>query len=112
MRHDALDAGQARLLELLVRHHLDRLPPALARLGLDARWSTRAWRGVTFAWQGGPGGPVAGDPYYYAVRGESFLLEHDCVQSRGNHVHDVWRDVRSDWGRDVLAEHRREQPHP
>jgi hypothetical protein len=111
VRHDALDAGQARLLELLVRRHLDRLPPALAG---------SAWRalvdeglaGVTFAWQGGTGGPVVGEPYYYAVRGESFLLEHDCVQSRGNHVHDVWRDVRSDWGRDVLAEHRREQPHP
>ncbi len=61
VRHDALDAGQARLLELLVRHHLDRLPPALAG---------SAWRalvdeglgGVTFAWQGGAGGAVAGAP--------------------------------------------------
>ncbi len=111
VRHDALDPGQARLLELLVRRHLDRLPPALA----GSAWSAlvdEGLAGATFAWQGGSGGPVAGAPYYYAVRGESFLLEHDCVQSRGNHVHDVWRDVRSDWGRDVLAEHRREQRHP
>ncbi len=104
VRHDGLDAGQARLLELLVRRHLDRLHPDLA---------ASAWRalvdeglgGVTFAWQGGTGGPAAGQPYYYAVRGESFLLEHDCVQAGGNHVHDVWRDVRSDWGQDVLADH-------
>ena len=111
LRHDALDADQARLLELLVRHHLDRLPPVLAASAWTALVD-EGLAGVTFAWQGGTGGPVVGDPYYYAVRGESFLLEHDCVQSRGNHVHDVWRDARSDWGRDVLAEHRREQPHP
>ena len=111
VRHDALDRHQAGLLELLVRRHLDRLHPELAR---------SAWRalvdeglgGVRFAWRGRvPDGPAADAPYYYAVRGESFLLEHDCVQSGANHVHDVWRDVRSDWGADVLAAHHRAEPH-
>jgi hypothetical protein len=108
VRYDQLDADQASRLELLVRRHLGRLHPDLA---------ASAWRalvdeglaGVAFAWQGPlPGsGPVLGGPYYYAVRAESFLLEHDCAQGGGNHVHDVWRDVRSDWGDDVLASHHR-----
>ena len=57
---------------------------------------------VSFAWLGDtePGGP-----HYYAVTGASFLLEYDCVQDGANHVHTVWRDVRSDWAVDVLAEH-------
>ena len=46
--------------------------------------------------------------HYYAVKGETFLLEYDNTQDGANHAHTVWRDLRRDWGTDLLAEHHAE----
>lgn len=106
LRYDDLDRRQQGHLRELVRCYVDRLAPGLAG---------QAWRSLvdgglsstTFAWAGStePGaGP--GHGHYYAVQGETFLLEYDKVQNEANHVHTVWRDVGGDWGRDLLAAHR------
>jgi hypothetical protein len=104
----AMDEGARRRLEALVRHYLRRLSPELA----DDAWRSVADGGLadtSFAWAGewdtGPG-----HPHYYAVAGVTFLIEYDNVQDRANHVHTVWRDVRHDWGEDLLAQHH-EQSH-
>ena len=56
----------------------------------------------TFAWAG----PVErGAGHYYAVRGPTFLLEYDNTQDDANHIHSVWRDLRRDWGGDLLSAH-------
>ena len=57
---------------------------------------------TTFAWAGGL---ERGAAHYYAVRGATFLLEYDNAQDGANHIHTVWRDLRSDWGTDLLAAH-------
>lgn len=101
LRYEHLDTLQRGEFEQLIKHYLDRLHPDL---------SGTAWRAlvdeglseVTFAWLGSS---TPGAPHYYAITGQSFLLEYDCVQDGANHVHTVWRDVRSDWGIDVLARH-------
>ncbi len=46
-----------------------------------------------------------GDLHYYRVHGPSFLIEFNNTQGRGNHVHSVWRDLKNDFGRDLLKEH-------
>lgn len=57
---------------------------------------------ISFAWAG----PVErGQQHYYRVQGPTFLIEFDNTQNQGNHVHSVWRDFNSDFGRDVLREH-------
>ncbi len=57
---------------------------------------------TTFAWAG----PLErGTGHYYAVRAPTFLLEYDNVQDGANHIHTVWRDLRRDWGADLLAAH-------
>jgi hypothetical protein len=102
-----LAGAERALAEKLLRVYLDRLAPELARAswqeieeaGLDA---------VTFAWAGEVE-PRRG--HYYALRGPTFLVEYDNVQNNANHVHTVWRDLRNDWGVDVLAEHYRAARH-
>ena len=46
-----------------------------------------------------------------AYRGQSFLIEFDNTQNNANHIHQVWRDFKGDWGRDLLAEHYKSAPH-
>lgn len=89
------------LLARLVRHYLGRVTAAAA----EPAWAEIAAAGlerVTFSWAG----PIQpGQGHYYAVLGPTFLLEYDNTQHGANHVHSVWRDLRHDWGDDLLAAH-------
>jgi hypothetical protein len=49
----------------------------------------------------------AGDPFYYRIQSESFLIEFDDTSAAADHVHVVWREIRADFARDLLAEHYR-----
>jgi Protein of unknown function (DUF3500) len=63
---------------------------------------------IAFLW----GGPVEpGQKHYYRVQGPTFLIEFDNTQNNGNHIHSVWRDFESDFGRDLLREHLATVPH-
>jgi len=92
--YDTLDADQQRLVTRLASVYLRRVrqPPAIAPEQL-----TFAWAGSTEPGQG----------HYYALRAGAFLVEYDNTQNGANHVHTVWRDLRRDWGEDLLAGHYR-----
>lgn len=101
VRYEDLNSSQRQRLDALVGWYLGRASETVAE---------RAWRAVreagigdvTFAWAGRT---TLGAPHYYAVKGATFLLEYDNTQDGANHAHSVWRDVRGDWGTDLLAEH-------
>jgi Protein of unknown function (DUF3500) len=57
---------------------------------------------VTSSWVGPE---ERGQGHYYAVSGPTFLLEYDNTQDDANHIHSVWRDLRNDWGEDLLSAH-------
>jgi hypothetical protein len=101
VRWALLTASQQAALGRLIRLYFDRAPAAVA----DAAWEAAVdadLDAVTFAWAG----PVErGRGHYYAVRGPTFLLEYDNTQDDANHIHSVWRDLRRDWGEDLLAAH-------
>jgi hypothetical protein len=61
-----------------------------------------------FAWAGGPDFK---DPHYYRIQAPTFLIEYDCTQNQGNHIHSVWRDFTGDWGADLLAAHYKHGHH-
>jgi hypothetical protein len=63
---------------------------------------------ASFAWLGGTS---PGEGHYYALRAGSLFVELDNTQDGANHVHTVVRDVRRDWGEDLLAGHYR-SAHP
>lgn len=57
---------------------------------------------IHFAWAGSK---KQGEGHYYRVHGPSFLIEYDNTQNNANHIHTVWRDLRGDWGDDLLTAH-------
>ena len=63
---------------------------------------------VKFAWMGGI---EKGALHYYRVQGPTFLIEYDCVQNEGNHIHAVWRDFDGDFGVDLLEQHYKKSAH-
>ncbi|HET9517602.1 MAG TPA: DUF3500 domain-containing protein [Actinoplanes sp.] len=99
-----LRPGDRQLLDELVGLYLDRLPATLAaqlRRDLDTEM-------LHFAWAG----PVtAGSRHYYRIQAEDLLIEYDNTSEDGNHAHTVLRRPRSDFGADVLAEHRERHSH-
>ncbi|MCA1645289.1 MAG: DUF3500 domain-containing protein [Chloroflexi bacterium] len=94
-------SGEHRgLLSKLVRHYVERT---------NAELSGQYWPrieaeldGLTFAWAGSL---EPGQGHYYAIKGPSFLIEYDNTQNEANHIHSVLRDIRGDWGEDLLARH-------
>jgi hypothetical protein len=61
-------------------------------------------KNLKFAWAG-YNQPDAGRPYYYRVQGPTFIIEYDNTQNNANHVHSVLRDLKNDFGGDLLLEH-------
>jgi hypothetical protein len=57
---------------------------------------------VHFGWAGGS---QPGQGHYYSILGPTLLIEYDNTQDGANHIHSVWRDLRDDWGTDLLARH-------
>lgn len=102
-----MDRSQRELLEVLVRQYLDRAPAAIA----NRAWADVHAAGVgelAFSWAGGE---QPGQGHYYAVAGQTLLLEYDNSQDDANHIHSVWPDLRHDWAGDVLARHYAEHEH-
>lgn len=102
-----MTAEQRGMLLALIEEYASAMPRRLAaervqkirNAGLDD---------VRFAWMGST---EKGGLHYYRVQGPTFLIEYDCVQNGGNHIHAVWRDFDGDFGRDLLEEHYRNSPH-
>lgn len=57
---------------------------------------------IQFAWIGST---ERGDPHYYRIQGQGFLIEYDNTQNEANHIHLVWRDFDGDFGRDLIRMH-------
>jgi hypothetical protein len=96
-----LEPGQRDGLRALLDLYLHRLPDEVAG-DEAAKYAGSGIEQLSFLWAGGL---EAGQPHYYRVQGAGLLVEYDNVQRNVNHIHSVWRDLRSDFGRDALAEH-------
>jgi hypothetical protein len=91
---------RSRFMELL-ETYLHRMPADLA----DARMNALDRDGlghIHFAWAGAA---RPGTPHYYRLHGPALLIEYDNTQNNANHIHSVWRDLRDDWGEDLLRRH-------
>jgi hypothetical protein len=105
-----LTPAQQELLRQLVNVYVNRFTKLFAddmlkeiqAAGLDK---------LRFAWAGdqltGPG-----HPHYYRVKGPTILIEYDNTQNNANHVHSVLRDLKRDFGGDLLLQHYQTQHQP
>lgn len=98
-----MNEQQRQLLSLLIGQYVGR---AAGPIGLQT-WQDITEHGIenlSFAWAGETT-PGIGHRHYYSIAGPTFLAEYDNTQDNANHIHSVWRDLRNDWGTDLLAAH-------
>ena len=101
---------QKQLLLQLIRVYVNRYTKSFAddmlkeiqTAGLDELW---------FGWAGDTKQGI-GHPHYYRIQGPTIIIEYDNTQGRGNHIHSVVRDLKNDFGGDVLLNHYREKHSP
>jgi hypothetical protein len=98
-----LNAKQMETLSALIEEYAYRMPLELADVTMSEIRKPNL-NNVYFTWAGGLN---RGDLHYYRVHGPSFLIEFNNTQGGGNHVHSVWRDLKNDFGGDLLKEHLR-----
>jgi len=96
-----MNPEQQQQLQGLVMEYTRRLPRQVADERFN-RIDKEGWGYLHFAWAGSP---EAGQPHYYRLHGPSFLVEYDNIQNNANHIHTVWRDLKDDWGEDLLRSH-------
>ena len=102
-----LEPEQQKLLQALVNHFLKKQRPAIYKREL-ARIDAAGWNQITFAWAGGV---KKGEGHYYRIQSPDFLMEYANTQNDANHVHAVFRDLKGDFGDDILKRHY-EENHP
>lgn len=97
---DLQEQQRAMMMELL-GVYCRRLPPQIADAELELL--DREGLGyIHFSWAGSM---HAGAGHYYRLHGPSLVVEYDNVQNNANHIHSVWRNLRRDWGKDLLRNH-------
>lgn len=107
LAYQDMTASQRGMLLSLIEEYASTQPKALAAERI-AKLRTAGLDAVKFAWMGGI---EKGALHYYRVQGPTFLIEYDCVQNGGNHIHAVWRDFAGDFGVDLLEQHYKKSAH-
>jgi hypothetical protein len=103
IKYSELSKIQQSLMLQLIRVYLHRyrhdfaekMMKDIQKEGLDNIWF--AWAGYTR--------PEIGKGSYYRVQGPTLVIEYDNTQNNANHVHSVVRDLKNDFGGDLLLEH-------
>jgi hypothetical protein len=99
-----LSREQRETLLAIIHEYVYRARPEVADLDFKEIKNAPQDK-IFFAWAGGL---ERGEPHYYRVQGPGFLLEYDNTQNNANHVHAVWRDLKNDFGEDILRKHYEE----
>lgn len=105
IRFNELSAAHQQLLLGLISVYVHRFTKLFAdkmlkdiqQDGLDRLWFT--WAGSTEH--------ALGKPCYYRIQGPGIIIEYDNTQNNANHIHTVVRDLKNDFGGDMLLEHYR-----
>lgn len=106
IRYNELQPAHQQLLLQLLKLYINRYTNLFAdnmlkeiqAAGLNQLWFT--WAGNTEH--------VLGKPCYYRIQGPTIIIEYDNSQNNANHIHTVVRDLKKDFGGDLLLEHYRQ----
>jgi hypothetical protein len=101
----SMSPDQREIFGRLIRAYIDRLPDELAAVELK-KLNEDGLDAVHFAWAGAQD---RDKPHYYRLHGPSFFVEYDNTQNNANHIHSVWRDLKNDFGVDLLNLHYRQK---
>ena len=97
----AMTPQQRELFSRLIQVYINRLPRKLAVIE-EKKISEAGLEPLHFAWAGPE---QRGRPHYYRIHGPLFFVEYDNTQNNANHIHSVWRNLKDDFGEDLLHLH-------
>jgi hypothetical protein len=103
LRYSEMTAAQQEQLLALIRVYVHRYTRLFAA-AMFKEIETAGLDNIRFAWAGATQ-PRIGKAHYYRITGPTFIIEYDNSQNNANHVHSVLRDLKNDFGGDVLLEH-------
>ena len=103
--YSEMTSGQQQQFLALIKLYIHRFTKLFSddmlkeiqRAGLD---------NLRFAWAGQTE-PGNGKPHYYRIQGPTIIIEYDNTQNNANHIHTIVRDLKHDFGGDLLLEHYR-----
>jgi hypothetical protein len=107
LRATDMTPSQRAQLRRLLDHYAGRIS-ASARAHAMRDVEDGGFGELRFAWAGST---EVGQAHYYRIHGPTILVEYDNQQNNANHIHTVWRDLRHDFGGDLLAEHYKAHQH-
>ena len=96
-----LDNTQQQMLIDLLEVYIGRYTKLFATQMMD-ELKEAGINQIRFAWAGSL---QTGKAHYYQISGPTILIEYDNAQNNANHVHSVVRDLKRDFGGDLLIEH-------
>ena len=96
-----LKPAQQQLHKKLLAVYIDRYTKLMADILLK-EIEQAGWDNLHFAWAGSR---AMGMGHYYRIQGPTFIVEYDNTQNGANHVHTTFRDLKNDFGEDVLKQH-------
>ena len=101
--YGALTPQQQQLLLQLISVYIHRYTRLFAEDMLK-EIQQAGLNNLRFAWAGNTDQAI-GKPHYYRIQGPTIIIEYDNSQNNANHVHSVVRDLKNDFGGDLLLEH-------
>lgn len=101
----AMNKEQQQIFIRLVRVYIDRYTRLFASQMMQEVISA-GLNNLIFTWIGAKE-KAPGSPYYYRIQGPTLVIEFDNAQNNANHIHTVIRDLKNDFGGDLLQEHYR-----
>lgn len=102
-----LSGTQAALLMRLVEEYVNNWRSDFAGRELE-RIRRAGVERLHFAWAGGTD---FGRPHYYRIHSPELLIEYDNTQNNATHIHTVYRDLKNDFGVDMLRQHYEKSKH-
>ncbi|GAC1455690.1 MAG: DUF3500 domain-containing protein [Chitinophagaceae bacterium] len=103
----AMDKSQQQLFIQLLRTYINRYTHLLSDQMMQ-EIADAGLNNLKFVWIGVQK-KEPGQPHYYRIQGPTIIIEYDNTQNNANHVHTVVRDLKNDFGGDMLLEHYKKE---
>ncbi|MBA30915.1 MAG: hypothetical protein CL748_00060 [Chloroflexi bacterium] len=99
IKYSSLFDSQKLLLKTLISHYFSRFNNLVFNEYIEKLSNLEQTR---FAWAGSISPKK---PHYYSIYHPEFIIEYDNTQNDSNHIHTVIRDIKNDWGENLLSLH-------
>ena len=104
--YSELNTEQQKLFIQLLSIYIHRYTKLFAETMMK-EIETAGLNNLRFAWAGVQQTGI-GNPHYYRIHGPTIIIEYDNTQNNANHIHTVIRDLKNDFGDELLGHYKKD----